>query len=1522
MSERIAAQRRKSTLPPSATSGVFASVSDPLVAPAEVALARSRDSSSVPIQSENAEKSVSEETARAKADASLFAHDFQKTSVLRPQAKLTVSQPGDPQEVEADRVADDVMRAEAAPSSEASDGKEQEVKPAGGSLDRMVMRAPGDAPPPAGSAPPADPAAPPADPNTPIPMGPGGGGSTTITVKPATRTLSAPNLSQLWDVMTNNGSRESASVLPKIIPDPQYEYDGNNKVTKATITVIETKEMPQWSELSSQCEPIQAEWNRFYGVLDAHENKHLAIDKSHFTNLHARLIGKEQSAAWKIVDDEVAAADTENQTYDTTSDHGIKEGANIKSWVQCAPEKVKSTSADGPGNDSPDPFADPDAASPSLQAKLTVSQPGDPFEQEADQTADRVMRAEAPVIQRQCAAPGVCDCPNCRAAREAEVVARTGQGPEVSEDAGPLVQNVVSSGGQPLSPATRDFMEPRFGHDFSQVRIHADAQASRSAEAVSARAYTVGPNIAFRSGEYQPGTSEGDRLLAHELTHTIQQGAVARQVMRDPNNTPAPAPAVAPSAPPAPGSAVSPPPTGVPAGMKAVSYKGKTLFGEASAAKAGIEKMIASDGYKPTLDFLDDLATLPGRTYDFNAAFKPDTAADATLCINTMTGVKGDIVKEHDEVLTAFPAKAKEKAGMILAESEKRINTERERYGLPAPKTMHDPDSGANVDTTPHSIAANDETRKMAEAAGLLIPTRKTLESQLKQYDACFQSNANNNSVPGMPTKSLIPGKEAEAQDLEAKIAESRRQVNIERRQKEGDFPILAAYGAEGEANTSSLENIARGAESQGWKFWKKNAADELAPMIAEKLHNIQTVREALADGRLNIWNNSTLVSGAKGDLSYGPTSWQSKVVDEKVKEVHDDEFLVNMLVGALALGLGLVAIFATAGTATAVVATAGSATLSTAQAANSLGNYSLAQAEAGTDFEKARAISQEDPSLIWLALDIVAAILDVKAAAASFKALAPAIREAIAAGKTPEWMQKLGAMLEKHGAGLKEKILAHLGGAVDAGKPAIAEMEKVARAQYKALADAGRLKEIGEVSEEVFVKQMTSGARTQIVISGEEGVRRTGLITALMDPNNEKIAAILKGDAKAIDGLIMEHGNWKQLMGMLDQGTPEMRQAAAKLFERRASILGELESKFHAKPVSGASSEKVSDIDLSTYGENAGADMIAAEKHMAGRYGAGWSEALRMNFYTEAGRLTLYEKIMPGLSKADQAAVLGQVTGEAEKLNIAKMLAHAEGDPARIAEVEAYASKIGVDVKDPKIQELVPKLAGGGDVAARNKTLLEIDELMKKYNAATPGSPEQVELAKTITSKQMEVNAMTAEAYIGPGAGRMTVSGVKVIGQEAYQAALSNLEMIQHIMHECSGNVVTASREYEIYKYMNRFAEAAENAGAKTQGLDYWKNFSGFASKTERQATSEAAHLGPRPNATVPKGGQPFLPDSAPTIGPVTDQFLQNQYSAWNDFSQQALGDLKKISTENPGAWAPFNSPLPAAGAPPPAPK
>lgn len=89
--------------------------------------------------------------------------------------------------------------------------------------------------------------------------------------------------------------------------------------------------------------------------------------------------------------------------------------------------------------------------------------------------------------------------------------------------ASPVLDVIGSGGGQPLDDRTRTDMEASLGQDFGGVRVHTGAAASRSAEAVQARAYTVGDDVVFRGGSYEPGTASGRHLLAHELTHVVQQ---------------------------------------------------------------------------------------------------------------------------------------------------------------------------------------------------------------------------------------------------------------------------------------------------------------------------------------------------------------------------------------------------------------------------------------------------------------------------------------------------------------------------------------------------------------------------------------------------------------------------------------------------------------------------------------------------------------------------------------------------------------------------------------------------------------------------------------------------------------------------------------------------------------------------------------------------------------------------------------------------------------------------------------
>jgi hypothetical protein len=162
---------------------------------------------------------------------------------------------------------------------------------------------------------------------------------------------------------------------------------------------------------------------------------------------------------------------------------------------------------------------------------LPINEPGGPDEQEADRMAKRVTGPPKPVLKGACPCGG--GCPKCDAqqpGRESVSLQanRMGRSDRGNTPASPVVDEVLRSRGQPLDPETRAFMETRFGHDFSGVRVHSDETAARSANHISANAYTVGSHIVFGAGRFDPGSGTGRRLLAHELTHVIQQRRAGR----------------------------------------------------------------------------------------------------------------------------------------------------------------------------------------------------------------------------------------------------------------------------------------------------------------------------------------------------------------------------------------------------------------------------------------------------------------------------------------------------------------------------------------------------------------------------------------------------------------------------------------------------------------------------------------------------------------------------------------------------------------------------------------------------------------------------------------------------------------------------------------------------------------------------------------------------------------------------------------------------------------------------------
>ena len=185
---------------------------------------------------------------------------------------------------------------------------------------------------------------------------------------------------------------------------------------------------------------------------------------------------------------------------------------------------------------------------------LRIGDRDDAFEREADRVADAITSGRgvgwslAKVslggdLRRKCdcvdAAGGECGaCRETRLRRQCTTNSVNPAEPSAEGQAPAIVHEVLRSPGQPLDPSTRAFFEGRFGVDFARIRIHADSKARESVRAVNALAYTVGQHIAFAPGRYSPESSEGRRLIAHELTHSVQQLPVSGPALP---NTRAPA---------------------------------------------------------------------------------------------------------------------------------------------------------------------------------------------------------------------------------------------------------------------------------------------------------------------------------------------------------------------------------------------------------------------------------------------------------------------------------------------------------------------------------------------------------------------------------------------------------------------------------------------------------------------------------------------------------------------------------------------------------------------------------------------------------------------------------------------------------------------------------------------------------------------------------------------------------------------------------------------------------------------
>ncbi len=437
---------------------------------------------------------------------------------------------------------------------------------------------------------------------------------------------------------------------------------------------------------------------------------------------------------------------------------------------------------------------------------------------------------------------------------------------------------------------------------------------------------------------------------------------------------------------------------------------------------------------------------------------------------------------------------------------------------------------------------------------------------------------------------------------------------------------------------------------------------------------------------------------------------------------------------------------------------------------------------------------------------------------------------------------------------------------------------------------------------------------------------------------NRENVQALLRGEPHAFGELLQVHGNWRDLIMMLQgEAHNDMYQYLVDgLQTHRDQISADLAERFglHLSDPN-ASTHPSSDIDLATTGTDAGARMTAAERYMREHYGANWSDQLRINFYTEAERLFMYEQVRPHMTEAAFSQLQGRITNLAEILNFAKMLQHATGNPESIARVEQLMTHLNAD---QQAQVRARAAETPADSAARAQQLhADVDHLAVRFEALRTSSgttipaaaigplsetipahlreaitravtPDElrVALASAISELQMEANFRTTEAYISPGAGRQVVREVAVSGHEAYQSALGHLEMMEHAIHQAGGNVETAAREYELYKYINRFIVAMQLAGipANSFMLMYYQ----AAHDIYRNSRTSLQDVNRQDMGYLLAMHNHFVSEAAAVLPQMREAAMQNP-SLWNSVprSLEATGTtIRDTSAQPPSTVTP----------------
>ena len=628
--------------------------------------------------------------------------------------------------------------------------------------------------------------------------------------------------------------------------------------------------------------------------------------------------------------------------------------------------------------------------------------------------------------------------------------------------------------GRTLDSSTRGRMESAFGSDFSSVRVHDDSGAWGLSSQLNARAFTVGNNVAFGVGEYKPGTLVGDALIAHELAHVVQQGAAtqsnAPMLKGDGDYDALEADADVSAV-----GAVALLWTGAKGKLADI---GKNV---SPALKSGLKLQRCSDaklalsGVKINLEvspqdesLMESLEGLETTVYPLYRDWR--AAIDASISSAGMTSVAQGTQGEFIDT-SGFSSNLNL---LLMRDAEQRLKDALAAEGMPA-----DADAFWRKVSSFENFFENYTTN---DGFKILEENEKLVQGEIKHYsgdpatgevaalkaalvpynDRIRQRIEHLKSLSGMGGYS--PPSDMDIDMVVMSIDDKARKALVSR------FPIVAD-------KTFNLRRFA--AESD-----PKKQQELLLKKAGERISDIQKTRANLQDKPSRAWQFDLAMARARRDLHIREGSIFDLIIQDRLKRDKEEEFFKNALIGALAIGLGLLSF----GEGTvAVLAAAGTAGISAGVAIAHIEEYEVESAAHGTAFDQAAAISSHDPSLFWLALDVVFAIADLGAAFRAFAALRTVAKEV----KVASDVEKLRAPAETF-AKADEKIAKQAAPVVDK----IVEGAKKHFSRQEFIAAA-------EKADEAAVKAVRAVVKDEAAISGLlhiEGGTRAKLLAAFAD--------------------------------------------------------------------------------------------------------------------------------------------------------------------------------------------------------------------------------------------------------------------------------------------------------------------------------------------------------------------------------------------------------------------------------------